>query len=138
MEHELFYSKLRPSVESSSLVEVIRGSSSGENSHRAAALELFFERSVQEYREGVAAGAKEPKTHPLPPDPPATGKKPGAVEPMQGRFKGSQPRSPATGPGTGLGSLWLALGGDFDPTDKTPRPTRDTRPSMPSAKSPSS
>jgi len=130
MEHELFYSKLRPLVESSSLVEVIRGSSSGENSHRAAALELFFERSVQEYREGVTAGAKKPKTQPPPPDPSVTDKKPEAVKPTQ---KGTQKEAiPVAGPWGWILSDPPFLG-DSDPTNRAPRPTQGTRTSMASA-----
>ena len=80
MQHELFYSKLKHSVEGSSLLEVISNSSSGENPHRAAAMESIFERSIQERRERVAAGVQKLKTRPPPADPPATDKKPQTVK----------------------------------------------------------
>ena len=51
MEHELFQSKLKPSVDCALLSDVIRSSSSGQNSHRTAAMELLFERSVRACRE---------------------------------------------------------------------------------------
>ena len=81
MQHELFYSKLRPFVEDSSLPEAILNSSSGKNPHRAAALEMIFERSIQEYRERVVASAKEPKTQNPPTKPAVTDEKPTTVEP---------------------------------------------------------
>ena len=51
MEHELFQSKLKPSVEGTLVPEIVRSSSSGLDSHRTAAVELLFERSIQERRE---------------------------------------------------------------------------------------
>ena len=48
MEHELFQSELKPLVDSALVPSMIRGSSSGLNSYRAAAMELIFERSIQE------------------------------------------------------------------------------------------
>jgi len=76
MEHKLFYSKLKPSVEDSTLFEIIGSSSSGEKPHRAASMELIFERSIREHKERIAAGAKESKTQPPPADPSVTDKKP--------------------------------------------------------------
>ena len=76
MEHKLFYSKLKPSVEDSTLFEIIGSSSSGEKSHRAASMELIFERSIREHKERIAACAKESKTQPPPADPSVTDKKP--------------------------------------------------------------
>ena len=40
------------------LLEIIGNSFSGENPHRAAAMELIFERSIQEHRERVVASAE--------------------------------------------------------------------------------
>ena len=59
MEHELFQSELKPSVDDSLLSKIIRGSSSGENSHRAAVMGLIFERSVQERRERMATRLRD-------------------------------------------------------------------------------
>ena len=59
MEHELFQSELKPSVDDDLLSKIIRSSSSGENPHRAAAMESIFERSVLERRERVAARVRE-------------------------------------------------------------------------------
>lgn len=69
MQHKLFYSKLRPLVEGHSLLEIIRSSSSGENPHRSAAMELIFERSIQEHRERAVAKVKKLKTEPSPAEP---------------------------------------------------------------------
>jgi len=55
MEHELFQSKLKPLVDEASVLKMIRSISSGENSHRAAAVELVLERSVQERRKRMIA-----------------------------------------------------------------------------------
>ena len=59
MEHELFQSELKPSVDSTLLSKIIRSSSSGENSHRTAAMEMIFERSIQERRERAAMKAND-------------------------------------------------------------------------------
>jgi hypothetical protein len=60
MEHELFQSKLKPSVDDALLSDIIRSSSSGEHSHRTAAMELVFERSIQERRERMSTKVKDP------------------------------------------------------------------------------
>jgi hypothetical protein len=65
MEHELFQSKLKPSVDDTLLSKIIRSSSSGEYSHRAAAMELVFERSIQERCKRDSAKVKDS----LQPDP---------------------------------------------------------------------
>ena len=65
MEHELFRSKLKPSVDDALLSNIIRSSSSGEHSYRAAAMELAFERSIQERRKRDSAKVKNS----LQPDP---------------------------------------------------------------------
>ena len=59
MEHELFQSKLKASVDGALVSEMIRSSSSGLNSHRAAALELIIEKSIQEHRERMTRKAKD-------------------------------------------------------------------------------
>jgi len=51
MECELFRSKLKPSVDGALVSDIIRNSSSGLSSHRAAVIELILERSIQERRE---------------------------------------------------------------------------------------
>jgi len=55
MEHELFQSKLKPSVDDALISDIIRGSSSGGNSHRAAAIGLILARSIQERRKRMSA-----------------------------------------------------------------------------------
>ena len=59
MEHELFQSKLKPSVDGALVSGIIRSSSSGLNSHRAAAMELILERSIQDRRKRMLAKAKK-------------------------------------------------------------------------------
>ena len=56
MEHELFQSDLKPSVDGALLSKIIR---TGEKSHRAAVIELIFERSIQECRESVSMEAND-------------------------------------------------------------------------------
>jgi hypothetical protein len=65
MEHELFQSKLKPSVDGALLSDIIRSSSSGEHSHRTAAMELILERSIQGRRERVSKKVEDS----LQPDP---------------------------------------------------------------------
>jgi len=81
MQHKLFYSKLRPSVGDLSLLEIIRSSSSGENPHRAAAMEMTFERLIQEHRERVIASMKESESQPPPVKATATDKGPAITKP---------------------------------------------------------
>ena len=57
MEHELFRSKLKPSVDAALLSEMIRSSSSGEHPHRAAVMEAIFERSIRECHGEVLTNA---------------------------------------------------------------------------------
>ena len=59
MEHELFQSKLRPSVDAALLSEMIRSSSSGEHRHRVAAMELIFEWSIQGRHRRMVTHAKQ-------------------------------------------------------------------------------
>lgn len=53
MEHELFHSELKHLVERSSLLDIIKDSPSGENPHRVAAMELIFDKIIDDYRERV-------------------------------------------------------------------------------------
>jgi hypothetical protein len=55
MEHELFQSKLKCSVDGASVSDMIRSSSSGLHSYRTAAIELILERSIEERRERILA-----------------------------------------------------------------------------------
>jgi len=67
MEHELFQSELKSSVDGVLISGMIRSSSSGLNSHRAAAMELILERSIQDRRERVLAEAgKSLRSDPTP------------------------------------------------------------------------
>ena len=59
MEHELFQSKLKTSVDGALVSDMIRSSSSGLNSHRTAAIELIVERCIQERRERMSRKAKD-------------------------------------------------------------------------------
>jgi len=59
MEYELFRSKLKPSIDGALIPGMIRGSSSGLNSHRTAAMELIIEGSIQERRERMFEKAKK-------------------------------------------------------------------------------
>ena len=58
MEHELFQSTLKPSVNSALLSDIIRSSSSGQSSYRTAAMELLFERSIQARRKRALTKVK--------------------------------------------------------------------------------
>jgi hypothetical protein len=58
MEHELFQSELKRSVDGALVSDIIRDCSSGLNSHRTAAIELILERSIEERRERIFAKAK--------------------------------------------------------------------------------
>ena len=67
MEYELFRSQLKHSVDGALVSEIIRGSSSGLNSHRTAAIELIIEGSIRERRERIFAKAKNsPRSDPTP------------------------------------------------------------------------
>ena len=59
MEHDLFWSKLKPTVDRTLLFNIIQSSCLGEHSHRTVAMELVLERSIQERRKGVLAKAKD-------------------------------------------------------------------------------
>jgi hypothetical protein len=59
MEHELFQSKLKPVVDGALVSDIIRSSSSGLNSHRAVAIELILESSIEERRERMSTKAKD-------------------------------------------------------------------------------
>ena len=64
MEHELFQSKLKPSVDGALLSNVIRSSSSGKNSYRTTAMELLFERSIQARRKRAFTKVEEMRPDP--------------------------------------------------------------------------
>ena len=66
MEHELFQSKLKSSIDTALLSEMIRSSSSGENPHRTAAIKLILERSIQERRGRTVVKANSPQSRPVP------------------------------------------------------------------------
>ena len=67
MEYELFRSELKPSVDGALVSSIIRSSSSGLHSHRAAVMELILERSIQERRERMFTKAKNrPRPGPTP------------------------------------------------------------------------
>jgi len=67
MEHEFFQSELKPLVDDALVPDIIRSSSSGLNSHRAAAIELILERSIQDRRERMLTKAKSrPRPNPTP------------------------------------------------------------------------
>ena len=86
MEHELFQSKLKPLVDANLLSKIIGSSSSGESPHRTAAMELIFERSIQERRERTLARVREsPQPGPVP-------------EPKRRSEKSNAPIQPADAP----------------------------------------
>ena len=58
MEYELFQSELKPSVDGGLVSGMIRSSSLGLHPHRAAAMELILERSIQDRRERMLEKAK--------------------------------------------------------------------------------
>ena len=58
MEHELFRSKLKCSVDSALVSDIIRSTSSGLNSHRTAAIELILEKSILERRKRMLTKGK--------------------------------------------------------------------------------
>lgn len=60
MEHELFYSKFKSSIGRSSLLEIIRDSPLGENPHRVVAMELIFDRTIDDCQERMLAQTKKP------------------------------------------------------------------------------
>ena len=59
MQHELFQSNLKPSIERSSLLDIIRDSPLGENPHRAVAMRLVFERTIRDCRERMLVQEKK-------------------------------------------------------------------------------
>ena len=97
MEHELFQSKLKPSVGGTLVSDMIRSSSSGLNLHRVAAIELIVERSIQERRERMFRKGKSslgPNPTPQP-----KGRAPNTPTPQV------QPPTPATASQPPSGSL---------------------------------
>jgi hypothetical protein len=65
MEHELFQSKPKRSVDVALVTDMIRNSSSGLGLHRTAAIELVLERSIEERRERMFTKGKN-SIHPDP------------------------------------------------------------------------
>ena len=60
MEHSLFHSKFKTSsVGRSSLLDVIRDPPSGENAHRVVAMELIFDRAIDDCQGRMLAQAKK-------------------------------------------------------------------------------
>jgi hypothetical protein len=59
MEHDLFWSRLKPLVDRASISNLIESSCSGEHSHRTAAMELVLERSIQERRKRALVKVKD-------------------------------------------------------------------------------
>lgn len=70
MEHELFQSKLKPSVDGALISYIIESSSSGEHRHRTAALKLILERAIRERRKRILTKAKNNTSPPHPTCPP--------------------------------------------------------------------
>ena len=67
MEHELFQCELKPLVGTTSLSKMIRSTSSGENPHRAAVMELLLDRSIQERRGRTLTKVRiRPRSDPTP------------------------------------------------------------------------
>lgn len=64
MEHELFHSKLKPSVDGALISHMIESSSSGKHPHHTAAMVLIFGRSIQERRKRMLAKAKNNTSQP--------------------------------------------------------------------------
>ena len=59
MENRLLHSLFKRLVERSSLLDIIKDSPSGENPHRAAAMELIFDQAIDDCRERVFAAMKK-------------------------------------------------------------------------------
>ena len=59
MEHDLFHSRFKSSVGRSSLLDIIRDSPLGENPHREAAMELVFDRTIDDCQERILTRAKK-------------------------------------------------------------------------------
>ena len=60
MEHKLFHSKFKHLVERSFLLDIIEESPSGENPHRVAAMELIFDKAIDDCRERVFTQMDKP------------------------------------------------------------------------------
>jgi len=59
MEHDLFHSRFKSPVGRSSLLDIIRDSPLGENPHREVAMELVFDRTIDDCQERMLAKAKK-------------------------------------------------------------------------------
>jgi len=60
MQHELFHSKFKPLVGRSLILDIIKDSPLGENPHRAVAMELIFDRTIDDCQQRMLAQAKKP------------------------------------------------------------------------------
>ena len=125
MEHELFQSKLKPSVEGALVPDIIRSSASGLNSHRTAAMELIIERSIKGRRErmftkvknnsrpGPAKGASEepiiliPETKPSVPVP--------------------APQPPRLPPSSATTEMFGSASASHEPPRDSPEPVKKTK-----------
>ena len=58
-EHDLYWSKLKPLVDRTSLSSIVGGSCSGEHPHRTAAIQVVPDRSIQEHGKRMLAGTKD-------------------------------------------------------------------------------
>jgi len=65
MEHSLFHSKFKSSVERSSLLDIIGDSPLGENPHREVAMELIFYRTIDGCRKRMLAQKKSGQADPV-------------------------------------------------------------------------
>ena len=108
MQHGPFHSKFKPSVGRSPLLDIVRGSHSGENPHHAVAMGLIFGRAIHNCRERMLVQdnkssqadpviqpnnsgkmkpdlttAARPVPAPVQPPPPAVELKPTPVRPVQ-------------------------------------------------------
>ena len=59
MQYKLFYSKFKSSVGCSSLLDIVRDSSSGENPHHMVAMGLIFDRTIDDCQERMLAQARK-------------------------------------------------------------------------------
>jgi len=129
MEHELFQSKLKPLVDTTSIPRTIRSSSSGETPHYTAVMGLIFGRSIQERRERVFTKAKntlrsDPITQPKSSNIPDISTPP--VQPLV--------RTPAPTPAPASASIPATVPAPQLPSPSPPNPSVDLppRPASPS------
>ena len=125
MEHELFQSKLKPSVESALVPDIIRSSSSGLNSHRTVAMELILERSIQGRRERMFTKVKDS----LRPDP----TKGASEEPIvsipeaKSPVPAPAPQPPQLVPSGVITKMFGSASADREPQQDPPEPVKKTK-----------